>query len=74
MATTIQVSEKTLLLLRKLKEELRASSYDEAISKVATRCPGKSHAGSLKKYLKKKETLKDLLREMQEERRKDERI
>lgn len=72
MVTTIQINEKTLLLLKKLKEEFNASSYDEAITKVTIRRHKKSHAGSLRKYLGRKETLKNLLKEMQEERRKDE--
>jgi len=74
MVTTIQIDEKTLLLLKKLKEELNASSYDEAINKVAVQRHRKSHAGSLKKYFGKKETLKGLLSEMQEERRRNERV
>ena len=72
MVTTIQISDKTLLLLKKLKEELNATSYDEAITKVAAQKHTKSFAGSLKKYMRKKETLRDLLKEMQEERQKDE--
>jgi len=65
MVTTIQVDEKTVLLLKKLKEQLEASSYDEAITKVAIRHmkPQKSMAGSLKKYtgvLSKEDILKDL--------------
>jgi hypothetical protein len=31
----------------------------------------KSHAGSLRKYLDRKETLKSLLKEIEDERRKD---
>ena len=52
MVTTIQVDEKTILLLKKLKQELEASSYDDAINKIAIKClkPGKSMAGSLKRY------------------------
>ncbi|MBI2044997.1 hypothetical protein HYT23_02985 [Candidatus Pacearchaeota archaeon] len=65
MVTTIQVDEKTILLLKKLKEQLEASSYDEAITKVAIRHmkPQKSMAGSLKRYtgaLSKEDILKDL--------------
>ena len=73
MPTTIQVSDKTLLLLKKLKEELNATSYEDAITKVAARGERKSLAGSLRKYMGKKEKLGDLLKEMQKERRKDER-
>ncbi|MBI3334350.1 hypothetical protein HYZ97_02595 [Candidatus Pacearchaeota archaeon] len=71
MVTTIQVDEKTLLILKKLKEALEASSYDEAINKIAIRHlkPNKSMAGSLKRYLKD-ENLKEILKELKEERRK----
>ena len=74
MVTTIQINDKTLWLLKKLKEELNASSYDEAITKIAVARNRKSLAGSLKKYLGRKKTLKDLLEEMQEERRRDDRV
>ena len=65
MVTTIQVDEKTILLLKKLKQELEASSYDDAINKIAIKClkPDKSMAGSLRKYaghLSKKEILNEL--------------
>ncbi len=65
MVTTIQVDEKTILLLKKLKAELAASSYDEAITKIAIKHikPKESMAGSLKKYtgeLSRKDILKDL--------------
>lgn len=55
MVTTIQIDEKTLLLLRKLKQELDASSYDDAINKIVIKClkPEKSMAGSLLKYVGK---------------------
>ena len=79
MVTTIQVDENTLLLLKKLKEELNAYSYDEAINKIAgerSKNYAKKHsmAGSLKKYYKKGETLKDILKELQNERRKSDRF
>ncbi len=76
MVTTIQVDEKTILLLKKLKEELEASSYDEAINKIAIKyiTPKKSMAGSLKKYLKKGETVHTILNELQKERRKSDRF
>lgn len=52
MVTTIQVNEKTILLLKKLKQQLEASSYDDAINYVAVKClkPENSMAGSLKRY------------------------
>jgi hypothetical protein len=65
MVTTIQVDEKTIFLLKKLKLELDASSYDDAINKIAMKClkPNKSMAGSLGMYvgeLSKKEILNEL--------------
>ena len=75
MVTTIQIDEKTLLLLKKLKEELLARSYNETITKLAVkRTKTESMAGSLRKYLKRGETLKDLLKELQNERRKSDRF
>ncbi len=55
MVTTIQVNEKTIMLLKKLKQELEVSSYDDAINKIAIKClkPEISMAGSLKKYVGK---------------------
>jgi hypothetical protein len=74
MPTTIQVNEKTLLLLKKLKEQLVASSYDEAIIKLAgQRTKGVSLAGSLKKYLRKGEKTEDILEQLQKERRESDR-
>jgi heme oxygenase len=65
MVTTIQVNEKTIILLKKIKNELGASSYDDAINKIAKRClkPEKSMASSLRRYVKelsKEEILKNL--------------
>lgn len=76
MVTTIQVDEKTILLLKKLKEELEASSYDEAINKIAIKHirSEKSMAGSLRKYMKKGETSEIILKELQKERRKSDRF
>ncbi|MEK6889353.1 MAG: hypothetical protein AABW80_04575 [Nanoarchaeota archaeon] len=71
MVTTIQVDEKTLLILKKLKEALDASSYDEAINKVAVKHlrPKKSMAGSLAKYYKNYST-EQMIKELKEDRRK----
>lgn len=64
MTTTIQVSERTLVLLKKLKEQMQLSSYDEAIEKaVINKTRPKSMAGFLgKKYgkMSTQEILKDL--------------
>lgn len=74
MQTTIQVNEKTLLLLKKLKEEMKASSYEEAINKIAIeRANKKSMAGCLAKYYKNK-SLKTILKELKEERHKSDRF
>lgn len=75
MITTIQVNERTILLLKKLKQQLDASSYDEAIKIVALKNikPAKSLAGSLAKYYKNYSTEK-MIKELQEERRKSDRL
>ena len=71
MVTTIQVNENTLLLLKKLKEEMNAKSLDETIIKMnSQRKKGKSMAGSLKKYYKNYSTEK-MVKELQEERKKE---
>ena len=75
MVTTIQINEKTLLLLKRLKEELQAKSYEEAIKKVVMgRTIKISMAGSLKKYLKRGESTKNIIKEVQNERRKAKRF
>lgn len=78
MVTTIQIDEKTLLLLKKLKEELQVRSYEEAIKKIIIdktiqRAKKQSMAGSLKKYMKK-QTTKEIVKELQDERRKSGRL
>ncbi len=35
MPTTIQINERTLKILKKIKNETNSSSYDEAINKLA---------------------------------------
>lgn len=62
MVTTIQVHENTLELLKKMKEEVDARSYDEAISKYYFKTMDKkfrSMAGNLGK-MPRKELFKDL--------------
>lgn len=74
MVTTIQLNEKTLLLLKKLKEEFMSKSYEEAITKlVAERMKSKSMAGSLEKYYKNI-SLKKIIKDLQDERKKNERF
>jgi len=65
--TTIQVNTRTLQLLKKLKQELEARSYGETINKLAMKRTKKSMAGSLKSYMKKGETLKDILKDLRDE-------
>lgn len=75
MVTTIQVDEKTIWLLKKLKAELAAASYDEAITTIARKHlnPRKSMAGSLSKYFKSYST-KEMIKELKEERAKVDRF
>jgi hypothetical protein len=70
MVTTIQVDEKTILLLKKVKEALAVASYDEAITRMAKKQmkPEKSIGGSLNKYYKTYSTEK-IVKEIQKERR-----
>ena len=50
MATTIQIGERTLKILKKIKEETHSSSYEDAINKiVADRFKKESLAGYLGK-------------------------
>jgi len=65
MKTTIQISEKTLLLLKRLKHELQASSYEEAITEVAKERKRISFAGSLKREYQN-QPLKKILRGLRE--------
>lgn len=51
MVTTIQLNEHTLHLLKKLKEEVRAKSYEQAIRKVIME---RTRKGSMAGYLGKK--------------------
>ncbi len=74
MVTTIQVNENTLELLKKIKQEFEAQSYDEAINRVVIeRTKGESMAGSLKKYFKN-QSYKEVVKELQNERRKSDRF
>jgi len=75
MVTTIQVDEKTILLLKKLKEFLDVSSYDEAINRIVVKHLNskKSMAGSLGKYFKNYSSEK-MVKEIKEERKKIDRF
>lgn len=61
-------------LLKKLKQELKSTSYDDTINQVTLqRTKNDSHAGSLKKYMKK-DTLKEILNDLYKERHKIDRV
>ena len=47
MVTTIQVEERTLDILKKIKEETSSSSYDEAINRLVILRLGKGFSGWL---------------------------
>lgn len=75
MVTTIQIDERTLMLLKRLKQKYAVKSYQEAIIRnIMQKTENQSMAGSLNKYVKKGETMKDMLKELQEERRKSDRF
>lgn len=60
MPTTIQVNDRTLEILKKVKEQTNSSSYDEVINKiVSSTWKGRSLAGFLGK-IPRKEILKGL--------------
>lgn len=74
MTTTIQINERTLQLLKKLKEETCSNSYEEAIIKtVLNKNKEESFAGVLKEHISKKNAEK-LIKELQNERRKSDRF
>ena len=58
MVTTIQIQDRTLEMLRKVKDETKSASYDEAIKKIILR---EQNKGSFFGYLGKK-TRKEILR------------
>ena len=63
MPTTIQIGERTLKILKKVKEETHASSYDEAINKIVAIRAKKASLGG---YLGKG-PLKEILRDLRDE-------
>ena len=74
MVTTIQVNERTLQLLKKIKDETESASYDEAIVEVIIeRSKKESRAGSLAGFLGKKDR-KKIIKELQDERKKGDRF
>ncbi|MEK6867218.1 MAG: hypothetical protein AABX98_00200 [Nanoarchaeota archaeon] len=62
MLTTIQVTDKTLHLLKKIKQETASQSYDEAITKLVVE---KSKPHSLAGFLGKRST-KEILSGLRE--------
>jgi len=74
MVTTIQVQDTTLELLKKLKEETKADSYDDAITKIVmARTKNESLAGYLGKHLGK-DSLKSMLIELKKMRHESDRF
>ena len=62
MVTTIQVGDKTLEVLKKLKQQMQAESYEETIVElVRERGKKESLAGSLQRY-RGKAPLKEFLK------------
>ena len=63
MPTTIQIEDRTLKILKKVKEETNAYSYDEAINKII--------AARVKEYLGGylgKRPVKEILRDLRDEK------
>ncbi len=61
MPTTIQINERTLKILKKIKDETSSSSYDEAINKLVVTKNYVSMAGFLGKR-----PIKNLLKELRD--------
>jgi len=67
MVTTIQVSDRTLEILRRLKQQMQTESYEETIMELMKeRGKEKSLAGHLQKYVKGK-SKKDILKRLRDE-------
>lgn len=61
MATTIQVTEDTVELLKRLREKKQAHSYDEVVGDLARKeLSSKSMWGAGRKKMSMKEILEDL--------------
>ena len=63
MPTTIQIDERTLKILKKVKEETHSYSYDEAIKKIVASQVKESLAG----YLGKK-SIKEIMKNSRDEK------
>ena len=53
MVTTVQIQDDTLELLKKVKEETKSASYDEAIKKMVLMRVKESFAGYLAEHSSK---------------------
>ena len=74
MATTIQIDDKTLALLKKLKEDFNASSYDDTINHIfIERLRNYAKENSLAGFLNKKNS-KKIINELKKARRENERF
>ena len=60
MVTTIQVEERTLDILKKIKEETSSSSYDEAINRLVILRLGKGSLAGFLGKMPRSNILKDL--------------
>ncbi|MBI2582476.1 hypothetical protein HYV87_05110 [Candidatus Woesearchaeota archaeon] len=61
MVTTVQIQDETLELLKKVKEETKSASYDEAIKKIILSTVKESFAGYLSRPgYSSKQIMKDL--------------
>lgn len=74
MVTTIQIDEKTLALLKKLKEDFNSSSYDDTINQVfIERASNYAKENSLAGFLGKKNS-KKIIDELKKARKENERF
>ncbi len=60
MTTTVQIQDDTLELLKKVKKETKASSYDEAIRKIVVLTVKEKSMGGFLGHRPSKQLLKDL--------------
>ena len=63
MPTTIQLDRETVRMLKNYKEQLNASTYDEAIRKILKERTKKSMFG----FLEEKKSMKNILRGLRDE-------
>ena len=63
MPTTIQIGERTLKILKKVKEDTNSSSYDEAINKIVASRANETLAGFLGK-----KSIKEIMKGLRDEK------